>query len=75
MSLKTKCWRIILGESNIGNVVKIKNWIPYWAEGCLWWPTMLIDTKCKERITSTPCWNRYRFKAIFMNLLENLRGK
>lgn len=61
---KTRFWNAVLGE-DFCRVVKIKSLMPYIADGMIWWPSLLVDDRAKQRSTTEPGWNQVRIKAIF----------
>ena len=58
-------WNRLLNE-NFRRVIRIKSLTPYWMEGQMWWPCLLVDEQRGNRVTVTPGWNWARIKnALF----------
>lgn len=60
--LKTRFWRLIVRDTSIDRVVKVKSLRPTWDERAkaVAWPTLLIDQGTR-RVTVTPIWDRARY--------------
>lgn len=59
----SRFWNRLLNEK-FRRVVKIKSLIPYYADGLLWWPVLLVDNEHNKRVTVTAGWSWARFKAL-----------
>jgi hypothetical protein len=61
--LAARIWNRVLNE-NFRRVIRVKSLRPYWAEGQMWWPCLLVDDQNRSRVTVTPGWNLARIKNV-----------